>query len=598
MANFIKSYQELEAAFRFKRKNPAYPEYRFKDTGIVRFEGENGIFDQARTRFFNRFPLPADNMKMVDQILKTIDAKDVSLEQYLNPHQTLPSQPTPVEISQGEQAATMTGATPSVSSRLPSMPNIAQNIPRVPTRVANIGKDIGSSGSVFFKKGTTSIAQGLGSIIGDLGRSGGGIGLRILNGTADRVQALSSIQRPGFKVPGTAGAKFAWALGIFFLIVLLMGIVGGITGTTPFGETAPIPKGLASSSAGSIAACEFIQHGKTFKVGTNKLQSLFEEVSARSGVPASLLAAIAFQETFFFTIRTNENDPIFSVTDFPSQGCDPYFPTSETGALGLMQVQPPASISTYGSNYNPNAADLNGIKLGLSFLDRDPSSLTKNDFCNVRNNIYLAAGIIIDKNGGKAPTTANEARSIACSYMGACQIGPYSYADEVKQGVEQCKAAPQVAEASDCPIPNGRIQCGSQFTPLNGCGHCGVKYGGDFSNCTKFEGTKYALDVDAAVSQPVYLPKVSGEVIQWDYRTPGGTIQKYAGTGVGSHKKYYLQLHHTRPGSSNPKGGLAGEIGAVIGTGTNHLHIQIGEGGNNQADTKWLDAAQYFCRNK
>lgn len=206
---------------------------------------------------------------------------------------------------------------------------------------------------------------------------------------------------------------------------------------------------------------------------------------------------------------------------------------------------------------------------------------------------------MINKNGGLTPTTPDEIRAVACKYHGLCQVGPYSYADEVRQGFEACKAQPTaaLATASECLIPSGRVLCGSQFTPINDCGHCGLNYG-PMQNCV-YEGTRYAVDITGTPNQSILLPKVNNSMIQWVFmRQETGSsqaIQAYAGTDP-SGKKYFLQLHHTQPGSGNTKGGVSGQAGGVIWSGGDHVHVQIGDGGDSPGNTRWLDAAMNFCR--
>ncbi len=521
-------------------------------------------------------------------------------------------------------------------------PRFRFQLPKMPSGVRSLALKAGSSLGIAVKRtignrlSITAIAGGVGGALGGglIGGPGGALAGALLGGVGGAVAPsvlgspegksfLNNVGRGNVNSRGNFSpnrSKKSWFKGGrllvsgFALSFLLLFIFGGFFASiggpiTPTGEAAPLPGSTAASintqPSNDIASCKFIHQGNSYKIGSSKLANIISEVANKSGVPAAMLAGIAFQETSSFAFQTNDNHPAFSATSFPGNGCDPIFPTSVTGALGFMQVQPPSNISTYGSSYNPSAADLNGIKIGLSFLGRDPSSLTKNDFCDVRTSVYLAAGIIIDKNGGKPPVGSEDVRLASCKYMGQCQIGKYSYADEVKQGFDECKALSvanatvPAAEASSCPIPNGKALCGSKFTPLNGCGHCGIGYPPDqvVANCG-FPGTQYSLDITAAVSQPAYLPQVNGEMIQWAYMGSESTIQKYAGTAANTSKKYYLQFHHTQPGSASVNGGPSGTVGAVIGAGNNHLHIQIGEGGTNQGNTSWLDAAQYFCRNK
>ena len=367
-----------------------------------------------------------------------------------------------------------------------------------------------------------------------------------------------------------------------------------LPGSVGIGNVAPAPISTLTAT-NNISSCKFIHQGRTYKVGSSQLSALISEVAQKTGVPAAALAGIALQETVNFTIQDQENHPAFVATNFSNAGCDPYFPTSVTGALGLMQIQPPPQVSTYGTNYDAKHADVEGIKKGLSFLGRDYPSLTKNDFCNVRTSLYLGAGVMISKNGGKPPITAEEVRNVACKYLGNCG----TYSDEVKTGFENCQTTlttPSIAAGSDiCPIPNSTIQCGSQFTPINGCGHCLPGYGPP-SACV-YEGTKYSLDVNGKPGQAILLPSVKGAMVQWVFvRQEVGAsqaIQAYAGKESGG-KQYYLQLHHTQP-NSGTKGGTSGQLGGNIWSGGDHTHVQIGEG-DNLSNTRWLDTPLYMCK--
>lgn len=554
--------------------------------------------------------LPKNQWKeLSQQIAATVEIKDT-------PDQSIAGSGSSAVLPASEGGGVVVGerSVPSARSRS------TFRTPRMPGNLTNAAKNFGSTASIFAKKGGNRLASGLSNFLGNVGRGGGGalgglvgaggrglgsFGLKTVNGGLDRWQRLASA-RNRLRSPSIKGAGGKAAIAIFGALFLFMFFSGLGAGTgspgTPTGEAAPIPPLSSLTSTASITSCKFIQQGVSYRVGSSKLQSLFEEAAAKSGVPSSLLAAIAMQETTNFTAQARDDNPLFSATDFPGNGCEPYsrdIPASVTGALGLMQIQPPSNISTYGTNYRADAADLEGIKIGLSFLGRDPSSLTKNDFCNIRTNIYLAAGVIINKNRGKAPTTADEARAIACSYMGACQVGTYSYADEIRQSFEACKTQPVEATAgtSECLIANAKVLCGSQFTPVNGCGHCGLNYG-PMGNCV-YEGTRHSIDIAGAPGQTILLPKVNNSMIQWVFigQEAGSfqAIQKYAGTDP-SGKKYYLQLHHTQPGNGNAIGGASGEAGGAIWGGGDHVHVQIGDGGDSPGNTRWLDAAQNFCR--
>lgn len=188
---------------------------------------------------------------------------------------------------------------------------------------------------------------------------------------------------------------------------------------------------------------------------------------------------------------------------------------------------------------------------------------------------------------------------------------------------------PTTPPGKDCPIQGGRVLCGSVNNPkgasikacsdkklnVTQCGHCNACYQttspNDYNNfCIESRcpncGTAYGLDVVGAAGAPVLLPSIGGKTIQWTWiRTGKETIQGYSGVPVDDPNiKYWLQLHHTQPGSG-VKVGRSGERGANIClscfSSSPHVHIQLALGstkpsnsGNTDAN-HWLDASVALC---
>ena len=156
-------------------------------------------------------------------------------------------------------------------------------------------------------------------------------------------------------------------------------------------------------------------------------------------------------------------------------------------------------------------------------------------------------------------------------------------------------------QASSCPIPNGISYCGSKNHPIRGCGHCGIGYG---FPCD-YPSLQYALDVAATYGQEIFLPEITGQKIKWTWvdqqiKSDGITsIQRYSGTNEKTGDQYWIQFHHTAPGSGSGTK-MSGEVGARIcrsgcdvGTGP-HVHIEFA----NVTSTgllSWVDAPLYFC---
>lgn len=162
------------------------------------------------------------------------------------------------------------------------------------------------------------------------------------------------------------------------------------------------------------------------------------------------------------------------------------------------------------------------------------------------------------------------------------------------------KVGNPVGAIAACPIPNGRINCGSKNIPINGCGHCGVGYDAYMANCT-YPGIYYAMDIGGADFQDVILPSVNGAIIDWVFlgetnNVGNQAIQNYSGTDTSTGSKYRIQFHHTAPGSGGGNHS-SGDVGAKIcgsGCGMGHVHVEFGKA--TPSGTEWVDAPSYFCK--
>lgn len=167
---------------------------------------------------------------------------------------------------------------------------------------------------------------------------------------------------------------------------------------------------------------------------------------------------------------------------------------------------------------------------------------------------------------------------------------------------------PSIGTLAACPIPGAKINCGSKNVPINGCGHCGIGYEDYMSNCT-YEGINYAMDIDGADFTPVLLPSVEGKTVEWTFvdqtnavlvpaKGAPQAIQRYAGTNTVTGEKYWLQFHHSEPGSGNPGKHGSGTQGAkVCGDGCNmhHIHVEFAKI-DPSGKMVWQDAPNYFCK--
>lgn len=158
------------------------------------------------------------------------------------------------------------------------------------------------------------------------------------------------------------------------------------------------------------------------------------------------------------------------------------------------------------------------------------------------------------------------------------------------------------ASIAVCPIPGGPINCGSKAVPINGCGHCGVGYEGFMSNCT-YPGIYFAMDIGGRELQDVILPSVNGATIEWTWydetnRSSNQAIQRFSGTNTSTGEKYWIQFHHSDPGSGNKGSHQSGETGTRIcgnGCGMGHIHVEFAKVDPSGSNT-WVDAPNYFCK--
>jgi hypothetical protein len=263
------------------------------------------------------------------------------------------------------------------------------------------------------------------------GRAGSGIG-NAVNAARSAAKMMMNLGRLAGMLGTPAGlplmAIFV-VVGIFIVVFLIIMSQGGISFGIPSSTSQVAGPNQINSS------CTFTRSGVSAAYRSNILLNYFQEASAISGVPASILAAIARVETPSAVNYTDD--------DIASPPC----PSSSTGALGLMQLQPPGTEGYYAD----------GIELGASYLGTTASQLTRNDFCDVRKNIIIASGFIIKKTNAMLKTSGNTWNSaweqdklvidkLATGYYGCLNYGglkdctgPFSYGDDVWNGLKNCQ---------------------------------------------------------------------------------------------------------------------------------------------------------------
>lgn len=400
--------------------------------------------------------------------------------------------------------------------------------------VTNRLRNAGSGANVFFKRNVIpGIARGIGGLAG-IGNSGLSRGFGFANGVRGRYAAFSGNTSALGKKMGAARIV-AFALIAAFGMLLIQGLIAPSIdpSLSPVANADPIN----TNSGGNLNTCTFTRSGVSKPIGSSKLQSIIQEISSKTGVPAAVLGSIAMHENPDFTMNSKDTHDAFKPYEqagFSGVDCLPHFATSPTGALGFLQIQaPPHLRPQQAANYNPSASPVDGITKGLNFLSRAYTSLGTRDFCDIKTNAYMSAGTLISKNGGKAPTTGAEVKNAACAYYGACNYGAYNYGAEVQKDFEACVASAPVGTTPLPPGPIGfsvscplgasyKITCGTATNPANGCGHghpqlyqaCKAP---PYAMCPFSPQLKAAIDVSATKTlAPVIAPFINGtQSVDW-----------------------------------------------------------------------------------
>lgn len=180
-----------------------------------------------------------------------------------------------------------------------------------------------------------------------------------------------------------------------------------------------------------------------------------------------------------------------------------------------------------------------------------------------------------------------------------------------------------------CPLDT-TISCGTYWNPRGNCGHClapgytagspPASFNGSqppkpyypFGGGTcLYAGTLFGIDIAGEDGQEIKLPTIREETVEWEFYTEYASaiyrneaIQAF--TGRLGNQRFYLQLHHTKPGSANRSAGRSGDKGANIcadGCGERHTHVQLATGAAAASESDWLDVldpkgGQLLCQGK
>lgn len=440
--------------------------------------------------------------------------------------------------------------------------------------------------------------------------------------TGGGVNVLLALGRLGI----AAAVAFPVVTAIVIAGIAIVVLVVVILPTTP-------PLSTPTVRAATINSCKFIRSGVSQPINSPRLISFIQEVAAKSGVSAAALASVAMHESPDFVIKADDSHDAFGVinTTTPT-GCTHFglpsigMGSSSTGALGLMQVQPPKHIHDQiaASGKIPTfesvrAYDEPGVIRGASMIGKTVDSLTLQDMCDIRTSLYLGAGVLISKNRGNPPTTSVEVERSVCDYFGRSpRTGTCTYStnDQFNYGIdarEDFNSCPTLANPTPgsigfsltCPLDpinnkNFYVTCGTATNPhpVNKCGHgVGPIYDEvcdpGFFECVdqtlpngtvvkRYSEALYkAIDVsypigESAAQAPVSLPMINGsQTIKWrfiDSVLSGSNSCNWGWkhTYTGSYNGRMLTLILTHLSQQNPiaQPDSNGEIisGSLVGT--------------------------------
>lgn len=254
-------------------------------------------------------------------------------------------------------------------------------------------------------------------------------------------------------------------------------------------------------------------------------------------------------------------------------------------------------------------------KYWLSVLMRDPAISAYIESEVLKGTVDNSSGITLrDRAFGWHSyyrTNWQAASNLLADVIAAWRSPTSSCRDPLQQGPVPT-GSPGPISGDICPAASRNIICTSAFDDqTHRCKHCldGLYPGGSAALQCRYPGTYYAIDVLAGRGETVYLPTIAGKSIKWRFidggeGSSGQRILKYSGIHEPTGEQYYLQLHHSEPGSGNPGEHMSGEPGGRVCTlnipgECDHTHVQIASGAYFPAGgsgSMWLDAAAYMCR--
>lgn len=404
--------------------------------------------------------------------------------------------------------------------------------------------------------------------------------------TAQNIQRAAKIGRAVTGAAEIASTSEIWVpaaivIAVILIIVFII-LLGGGTGAALELGTQPTPgTSNGGSGNGNISSCQFTRSGVQNSIKSSVLAGWITDAANKAGIPPAVMASIAMHENLGFVTNADNNDSRISMNRFCNEG------TVFCESAGQNLHSGPCS----GADLAGGARDARAV----GFMQVVDVYHPGEDLCSITESLSIAAQKLKD-DGITIQPTQDQINTAIRNYYNSCSYGSYNYCGEVWQDYQNCQASNSAA--SDCPIPNGSVTCGSKNVPVNNCGHCGVDYP-RMDLCT-YDAIYYAMDIAGNDFDPIYLPKIRGNAIGWTFsnQTFGAeATQQYTGLDQQTGDRYFIGFHHTQTGSGNPGTHLSGDVGArICGGGCNERHTHVELGLVTASGTQWLDAPNYFCK--
>lgn len=466
----------------------------------------------------------------------------------------------------------------------------------------------------FLKRAGNGLVNGLMGIANPGGfGGGGGTGSRSIlgrftgGGTRGR---FGGIVRRGESSIGKAQSK---RLLLFFFGIILFGALVGLIASSS-SPTTPVPTGPIPVTT-NISQCKFSRAGVSTQFQSSALLGYIQEASQKSTIPPTVLAAFIRVESPSSSDMSNDQ-----IANYANNCAE-----SPTGALGIMQIQPPGTTSLRG---DPASCD-DCIDAGAKLVGKTVSTLTRQDYCDPRTSIIVGAGWILKKmsklsygDGTKwDPIWTNNSDAIKAlvntyygclDYGGATDCtGPYNYATDVLTSIQGCQAqSVPSAGTTSCPINGGYVSTPS-YSANPGTGHCGGGYAYSCHCGTEGRRAK-AIDVPTN-GQSVVLPTINGQSVNWTLVTGPYSVDSGEGGGFGYTFQaiagadiWYLDMLHLNQSAlkSVLAGGESYPSGTPVATTViDHVHMTIGKnlssvpiaGSATDCDPNWLPS-DFMCQ--